>query len=342
MKKENGLRVFFKSLFLAGLALALFLPSVDADTVIGDLYVSGRLGIGAEEPLESLDVQGEAPAIRLGNARMFAGGDNQNVFQFLDGMTGYEIMRAQRLYGAVKVGIGTSAPASTLHVYSLSPGITIEPQPQANGGNGGYLLFRDVGCTTGASVSYSFPDSRIAFGTAEGQFLLVAKTDTGHVGIGTTNPEVRLHVVGDAQIDGSLTVEYQDVAEWVKSAEKLESGQVVVIDVENDNQVVLSIAPYNTLIAGMVSKKPGLVLGEKGEDKYQIAHSGRVMTRVTASNGPICRGDLLVTSSLPGTAMRSEPFECHGRTIHEPGTVLGRALEDWIKGEGEILALISL
>ena len=64
--------------------------------------------------------------------------------------------------------------------------------------------------------------------------------------------------------------------------------------------------------------------------------------KVDASRGPINIGDLLVTSDVPGVAMKSEPIEIGGRKMHMPGTLIGKALEPLEKGKGEILVLLSL
>ena len=40
--------------------------------------------------------------------------------------------------------------------------------------------------------------------------------------------------------------------------------------------------------------------------------------------------------------MRSEPLMLSGRTFHQPGTILGKALEPLSEGQGEILVLLSL
>jgi hypothetical protein len=40
--------------------------------------------------------------------------------------------------------------------------------------------------------------------------------------------------------------------------------------------------------------------------------------------------------------MRSEPIEVQGRTFHQPGTIIGKALEPLDSGLGEILVLLSL
>jgi hypothetical protein len=91
-----------------------------------------------------------------------------------------------------------------------------------------------------------------------------------------------------------------------------------------------------------VSARPGIVLGEAGDDKSIVATTGRVKLRVDATHSPIEAGDLLVTSDTVGVAMRSEPIDVGGMKIHRPGTIIGKALEPLASGEGEILVLLSL
>ena len=92
----------------------------------------------------------------------------------------------------------------------------------------------------------------------------------------------------------------------------------------------------------MVSAQPGIILGEAGEDKVKVAHSGRVKVKADAEFGPISVGDLLVSSATAGYAMRSMPIEISGTSIHRPGTIVGKALEPLKEGQGEILVLLTL
>ena len=64
--------------------------------------------------------------------------------------------------------------------------------------------------------------------------------------------------------------------------------------------------------------------------------------RVDATSAPIAIGDLLVSANKSGCAMRSEPMDVNGRKLHQPGTVIGKALEPLDKGVGEILVLLSM
>jgi len=73
-----------------------------------------------------------------------------------------------------------------------------------------------------------------------------------------------------------------------------------------------------------------------------VATTGRVLVNVDATKIPIHIGDLLVTSDVPGVAMKSVPVNLGGVQLHRPGTLIGKALEPLEKGSGKILVLLSL
>ena len=140
----------------------------------------------------------------------------------------------------------------------------------------------------------------------------------------------------------SIAARYQDVAEWVDSAEPLAAGTLVVIDDASANRVEASTESYDSRVAGAVSAQPGVVLGEPGAGRVLVAQSGRVRIKVDATYGPIRAGDLLVTSPTKGAAMRSEPIDVGGVKMHRPGTLIGKALEPLAQGTGDILVLLTL
>lgn len=170
----------------------------------------------------------------------------------------------------------------------------------------------------------------------------------GNVGIGIApSASHKLQVSGNAHVTGTLTggsiaATYQDIAEWVPATADLQPGDVVILNADQRNEVMASVAAYDTRVAGVVSAQPGLSLGVASDAKELIATFGRVRVRVDATRAPIRAGDLLVTSDVPGVAMRSEPVEINGRKFHQPGTILGKALEPLESGQGTILVLLSL
>jgi hypothetical protein len=229
------------------------------------------------------------------------------------------------------VGIGTSTPGDRLEVVGGNQVM----------GNNSVIYFRDnSGQLTNSMFIVGDSSNRLNIGAGNATRLTIASS--GNIGIGTASPAARFHVAGDAQVDGNIAAKYQDVAEWVKAPTALRPGTVVIIDPHNQNHVVQADAAYDVRVAGVVSDRPGILLGEAGGDKVKVAQSGRVKVKVDATFGSVAAGDLLVTSPTPGYAMRSTPIEVGQAVIHRPGTLLGKALEPLSEGKGEILVLLTL
>ena len=72
----------------------------------------------------------------------------------------------------------------------------------------------------------------------------------------------------------------------------------------------------------------------KANEEIPMAVVGIVPCKVTAENGPIRPGDLLVTSSIPGHAMRDADARA--------GTIVGKALGALGSGTGVIRILVTL
>jgi hypothetical protein len=250
------------------------------------------------------------------------------------------------------LGIGTTAPLSKLHIRDDQSSTTLTPQ-----------VDQSVGATIersgdGAAASIAIVGGRKNTGYGGRIYLgnvyeWNSTMISGNAGIltfsvrnGGAGPDpltaMTINATGDLRVQGNIEAKYQDVAEWVPSGSSLAPGTVVVLNRTRKNEVTASSMAYDTAVAGVVSEKPGLLLGESGEGKAKIATTGRVRVRVDASKHAIAIGDLLVSADRPGLAMVSEPLEIIGMKLHRPGTILGKALEPLESGEGEILVLLSL
>jgi hypothetical protein len=140
---------------------------------------------------------------------------------------------------------------------------------------------------------------------------------------------------GDVLTDGAFFSGNADIAEYIDSLEPLEPGDVVELDPHNPGHYRRSRSPYSTLVAGVISAQPGFILGSREPPRPLLALVGRVHVKASAENGPIRPGDLLVSASKPGYAMRCpEPVQCEG-------AILGKALEPLEQGTGTILILLA-
>ncbi len=119
---------------------------------------------------------------------------------------------------------------------------------------------------------------------------------------------------------------------------QVEPGDVMVVDVQDTDRYTKSTQAYATAIAGVVSTNPTITIGSgRTEFTSVLAMVGRVPVKVTDENGPIERGDLLVSATTPGHAMRYNPEQANER-----GTVaiIGVALEPLEQGSGKIMSLV--
>jgi hypothetical protein len=135
----------------------------------------------------------------------------------------------------------------------------------------------------------------------------------------------------------SFTTGAADVAEWVQVTGPVEAGDVLEVDPSLARSYRLAQTACSDLVAGVVSTQPGVTLGAStvGLQQALLALSGIVPVKVTDEGGPIQPGDLLVSSSTPGYAMRwagDEPCPC---------ALVGKALEPMTDERGTILVLLT-
>ncbi|MEO7063104.1 MAG: hypothetical protein ABI082_04925 [Dokdonella sp.] len=158
---------------------------------------------------------------------------------------------------------------------------------------------------------------------------------------GTPSQDVfRVNGNGSVFANGDYNAGGADIAEYVPASEKLEPGDVVEIDEVDGHAFRLSSQANSTSVGGVISTKPGVSLNTSVAEESaakgmpRLALTGRVPVKVTSENGAIRAGDLLVSSSKRGRAMRAPQ-------IPQPGTVIGKAMQR-MDHDGEIEMLVML
>jgi hypothetical protein len=136
--------------------------------------------------------------------------------------------------------------------------------------------------------------------------------------------------------------DYAESVDVSGSRTNYEPGDVLVLDADNPGKVLKSVEAYSTAVSGIYSTKPGVVgrrqtTGAKAiTTEVPMAMVGIVPAKVSAENGSIKVGDLLVSSSATGYAMkgtdRSRMF----------GAVIGKAMGNLNSGKGVIEVLVTL
>jgi len=176
---------------------------------------------------------------------------------------------------------------------------------------------------------------------------VVVNANGGNLFLGMTNGthKFRVDTSGDVHA-AAYETSGADFAESVAvrgQRSRYEPGDLLVIDSTRARRLALAHSPYSTLVAGIYSTKPGMLASPHKIDdprpsttEVPLAVVGIVPCKVTTENGPIQIGDLLVTSSSPGHAMKGT----NRRKML--GAVVGKALESLPTGSGVIQVLVTL
>jgi hypothetical protein len=150
---------------------------------------------------------------------------------------------------------------------------------------------------------------------------------------------------GTVFADGGFRPHGADFAESVAVSGdrgKYSAGDLLVIDPGADRHLGLARRPYSSRVAGIYSTRPGVLGsthppdGTVPQNEVPLAVIGIVPCKVTAENGPIQAGDLLVSSGTPGHAMRGTD---RARML---GAVIGKAMQPLSSGAGVIEVLVTL
>lgn len=285
---------------------------------------AGNVGIGTTTPYSNLQIGNGTGSQSI---YVYSGNGNNigSSIAFYNGITYSE-------FGSINPLVGGPANTNETYIQSIGGGIRL-------GSLGGPIDFAVDGW---------------------GNTVMQVAT-SGDVGIGTTSPGAKLEVNGGVKLtsnsgaaitfqDGTVQStaytgvtcggDYAESVDVTGERKKYEPGDVIVIDSNAPGKFLKSNQAYSTLVAGIYSTRPGTVgrrqATPKSPDEVPMALIGIVPTKVTAENGPIKTGDLLVTSSTLGMAMKGT-----NRSLLT-GAVIGKALGSLDSGTGVIEVLVTL
>jgi hypothetical protein len=261
------------------------------------------------------------------------------------------------------VGIGTPSPVTTVHVVSggnvAGAGGSIGISANSNRAP----MFTIQGSLVNSGISGDTGNVLFNVRPSGTSALVPSMTllNNGSVGIGTTAPGAALEVNGSVKLTASsgASITFQDGTtqstaytgvtcggDYAESVDvmgdrkKYEPGDVLVIDPDAPGKFLKSAEPYSTSVTGIYSTKPGTVgrrqATPKSSDEVPMAMVGIVPAKVSAENGSIRPGDLLVTASTFGYAMKGTD---RSRML---GAVIGKALGNLDSGTGVIEVVVTL
>jgi len=245
------------------------------------------------------------------------GGGTRGVYGRSNSSEGYGV------YGNASAGSGYTAGVYGTAASADGTGVT----GSSAGGTGVYGY-----STTGAAVSGYSDGSGVAV-RAEGQ-VGGNLIEAWH---GPIDLDRKFYVAdnGNVYADGSYLNGARGHAEMLPGAPGLEAGDVLIVG--PDGKLARCDAAFQPTVVGVYAPQAGFIGGavEGATDQVALAVVGVVTVKVSAENGPIAPGDLLVASATAGHAMRAGDNPALG-------TVIGKALGSLDKDSGTILMLVML
>jgi hypothetical protein len=340
------------------------------------LQLDGNVGVNTKTPGAQLDVESSSttePAVVGNNSAttgstngvlgLSASPDGTAVAGLESATTGTAIggyFRTASSAGTALIGSATATTGTAIGIFgeTEAPGsyailgaqrATTDSGAGVNGytesTTGGAGVIGEAKATSGGAAgvyaSTLSPDGIVALLRAQAGGNIII----GQFGSSSTVANVfRVDSTGKGFFDGGTQTGGADFAESVaiaKESARHEPGDLLIVDTTGKRQLKLSAEPYSTLVAGIYSTKPGVLatphkMDESSANEIPLAIVGIVPCKVSAENGAIQPGDLLVTSSTPGYAMKGTD---RARML---GAVVGKALEPLNAGKSMIQVLVTL
>jgi len=222
---------------------------------------------------------------------------------------------SQSNYGVV----GSSTSGTGVHAESSGAGLLGPALDAVANSAGGIAILANATSTDATAV--------FANGNPSGTILK---------GLGTNGAtEFQVSATGEVSAHGAFHPNGVDYSDRLPASTGLEPGDVVAIG--SDGLLHRTTSASESDVAGVYSTKPGVV-GQREEERHltiPVALAGVIPVKASAENGAIRAGDLLVSSSMPGRAMRAPPQP-------QAGSVIGKAMQPLGSETGDIEMLVML
>lgn len=203
---------------------------------------------------------------------------------------------------------GTIQTATQLNITGLGTLTSLTVSGNTTSGNlltGG--LISATGAITGAGITGT--SLTVGTGTITGGNIVNSNANgVGNIGSSTTYFNTVFAKATSAQ--------YADLAEMYVADANYAPGTVV--EFGGVEEITQTVSSCSTAVAGVISTNPSYLMNSAQQGKYvlPVALTGRVPCRV---QGPVSKGDVLISSTMPGVAQR---IGAHW----QPGCIIGKSL----------------
>jgi uncharacterized membrane protein len=311
--------------------------------------LGGKVGIGTSSPVAKLDIGGASgEMIRLADSSTIGNpfitffqtstrrayiqyvdsGDNLTLASEYGGIvlttgTGGTETEKMRITSSGEVGIGTTSPLQKLHVVGnvIADDLTLggsESTPTINfTSSGGARASIDYNNSTGSiTLENKYGLFAIKTGSGGSSSERMRITNAGNVGIGTTNPTYKLHVVGEGYFSSTLiankvyTTQVCNTSTCNNSSVALTSSGVRITRNIADSSTAFDVTQTNASSTGAIQ-----TWSNSAGEKMRVTQSGDVGIGITSPNAILdVAGDALINGVTIG----------QGPAVGQQNTVLGK------------------
>ena len=337
------------------------IPQFTGSTTIGDSPIiqwSGNIGIGTTTPDSTLRVINPSDTPFNGLQPYAIYGTGESTIPFSAAIRGDALATTGGASGVIGLTYGDASGVAGVALNADGRGFGVDGSNGSLVGGGGGGVFGNTQATSGFSTGVR----AAAFGTTGGAVALYSESFSpegsaaqlvnrarGNILVGAVGqddtPVFRVDGRGRVHANGGFRPFGADFAESMPvtgDRGRYEPGDLLVIDRTSNRRLALANGAYSTLVAGIYSTNPGVLASPYKMDdpnlvtEVPMAVVGIVPCKVSAENGPIEVGDLLVASSTPGHAMKGTDRR------KMLGAVVGKALEPLREGKGVVQVLVTL